>query len=650
MNKFAVLDDSDDEERVAKPVAVKEKPVKVKKTAAPAEVAAPAAPPSATNAGNGKSKEKEQNGEKSKSKAPDTVPENTRSNLKTKPQEKTTAAPVGDAEEGDPSKENVREAAEEVDLRKSKEKQAPKKPLADPGENSTERVALDGTISTFLQFIFNLLLQGRGEQHRGGRGPYGFGNVKQDALEAEKDPATAEPEIEAVDEAAAAVTDGEVAVPEPEGWGDGAEAAAEPAAPVPEPEPEPATFLLDDYLERLKESRARVLAKVEVKPELKVDMNAPAYAGLTVKAKDDLSSDAGKTKKDGKEKTKQEQQLLDATALTALTEEAAEEAVAATDRPRGAEEVEGAGPTPSSSLRRTSRSSADTDHLLDRLIFILQLRLSAYLWIFFDKYKKLQPRSLSHLSFGNFGFDLVSISISGIWVLALHYERPTTNWVMLLVQSSILCWAPTIIDYMLEICGVHSPSLEIVARASLYSSGFLNFLVFGMQDPHLQRSLVLIYYRLKKAFSLWSASTPVAQDESMTPTRYSSENLLKTERFLKRVGGVGERCVMFSSADEAGGRSRGKKHIYRFGKLSAEEKALLYVDRPDLDKSKMNDTSELCAAEATQPAPPLWSEEAVQGSNPDLDDAAEEVEGDDSSSDDEDPDDEDLTLLNEPLL
>lgn len=135
--------------------------------------------------------------------------------------------------------------------------------------------------------------------------------MKQDALEAEKDPATAEPEIEAVDEAAAAVTDGEVAVPEPEGWGDGAEAAAEPAAPVPEPEPEPATFLLDDYLERLKESRARVLAKVEVKPELKVDMNAPAYAGLTVKAKDDLSSDAGKTKKDGKEKTKQEQQLLD---------------------------------------------------------------------------------------------------------------------------------------------------------------------------------------------------------------------------------------------------------------------------------------------------------------------------------------------------
>lgn len=50
----------------------------------------------------------------------------------------------------------------------------------------------------------------------------------------------------------------------------------------------------------------------------------------------------------------------------------------------------------------------------------------------------------------------------------------------------ILCWAPTIFTYLLEICQVHSPVMEIVARASLYSSGFFNFLVFGMQvlcDP-----------------------------------------------------------------------------------------------------------------------------------------------------------------------
>ena len=51
---------------------------------------------------------------------------------------------------------------------------------------------------------------GRGELHRGGRGPFGAGNVKQDALEAEKNPALAEPEIEPVDEPAP-VADEEVA-------------------------------------------------------------------------------------------------------------------------------------------------------------------------------------------------------------------------------------------------------------------------------------------------------------------------------------------------------------------------------------------------------------------------------------------------------
>jgi hypothetical protein len=45
----------------------------------------------------------------------------------------------------------------------------------------------------------------------------------------------------------------------------------------------------------------------------------------------------------------------------------------------------------------------------------------------------------------------------------------------------IVCWAPTIIDYLAEVSGFHSPTLEIIARTSLYISGFLNFLVFGMQ-------------------------------------------------------------------------------------------------------------------------------------------------------------------------
>lgn len=45
----------------------------------------------------------------------------------------------------------------------------------------------------------------------------------------------------------------------------------------------------------------------------------------------------------------------------------------------------------------------------------------------------------------------------------------------------IVCWFPTIVDYAAELSGFNSPNLEILARTSLYISGFLNFLVFGMQ-------------------------------------------------------------------------------------------------------------------------------------------------------------------------
>ena len=60
------------------------------------------------------------------------------------------------------------------------------------------------------------LISGRGEQSKGGRGAHGFGNEGQEALEAEKDPASAAP---ATEEAAA-----------------GEEV---PAEPVVEAEPEP---------------------------------------------------------------------------------------------------------------------------------------------------------------------------------------------------------------------------------------------------------------------------------------------------------------------------------------------------------------------------------------------------------------------------
>jgi hypothetical protein len=45
----------------------------------------------------------------------------------------------------------------------------------------------------------------------------------------------------------------------------------------------------------------------------------------------------------------------------------------------------------------------------------------------------------------------------------------------------IVCWVPTVLNYAIEMIGFHNTVVEILARGCLYSSGFLNFLVFGMQ-------------------------------------------------------------------------------------------------------------------------------------------------------------------------
>lgn len=79
---------------------------------------------------------------------------------------------------------------------------------------------------TLILFYLSLTYSGRGEQSKGGRGAHGFGNVDQEALEAEKDPSSAAPATE-----------------------DGAEAEAT-AEPVVEAEPEPgmSTALLSVYV------------------------------------------------------------------------------------------------------------------------------------------------------------------------------------------------------------------------------------------------------------------------------------------------------------------------------------------------------------------------------------------------------------------
>lgn len=128
----------------------------------------------------------------------------------------------------------------------------------------------------------------------------------------------------------------------------------------------------------------------------------------------------------------------------------------------------------------------------------------------------------------------------------------------------ILCWIPTILQYVLEIAGFHSQMVEIVARTSLYASGFLNFLVFGMQDPHLKRSFDLMIHYCGCAFCciVLGLATP---------------NSLKSSDVEKMV--MFEEKTIVRNADLA----KDKKSIYRNRKLSREDKISLYKERPDLN-------------------------------------------------------------------
>jgi len=117
----------------------------------------------------------------------------------------------------------------------------------------------------------------------------------------------------------------------------------------------------------------------------------------------------------------------------------------------------------------------------------------------------------------------------------------------------IVCWTPTMVFYISELSGIHSALLEVLSRISLYLTGFLNFLVFGMQDPHLKRSLMVALYFF--GFG-WGDLKTTAVDKT----------------------------VMFGGdLSESADVSKDKKAIYRYHKLTKEDKLALYSARPDLD-------------------------------------------------------------------
>jgi hypothetical protein len=95
------------------------------------------------------------------------------------------------------------------------------------------------------------------------------------------------------------------------------------------------------------------------------------------------------------------------------------------------------------------------------------------------------------------------------------------------------------------------PALEIVSRSSLYLTGFFNFLVFGMQDPHLKKSFATIVSFGRRVLNIKEVDKSVMFEES----------------------------TITYNAD----LSKNKRSIYKYNKLTKEDKEILYEARPDLD-------------------------------------------------------------------
>jgi hypothetical protein len=138
----------------------------------------------------------------------------------------------------------------------------------------------------------------------------------------------------------------------------------------------------------------------------------------------------------------------------------------------------------------------------------------------------------------------------------------------------IVSWTPTIAHYTLEVCGIQSAALEVTARGSLYLTGFLNFLVFGMQDPHLSRALAVTLYYL----GCGACGGYYGADEDDTQGKATNLRIKEEQKSVMFTGHVED------NADIA----KDKKDIYKYHKLSEEDKALLYQNRPDLNPRLRN--------------------------------------------------------------
>lgn len=139
------------------------------------------------------------------------------------------------------------------------------------------------------------------------------------------------------------------------------------------------------------------------------------------------------------------------------------------------------------------------------------------------------------------------------------------------------CWTPTILFYLMQLCFENSAwieGFEVFARASILLTGFCNFLIFGMSDPHLRRSFAVVafYLGLNSVVSVW---LPVQSRPSPLSTRSLEERILKASDV--------EKSVMFQgNIPDSADKSSTKHESVRY-RLSESEKIELYSTRPDLD-------------------------------------------------------------------
>lgn len=224
MNIFSILDDSDNDEPVVKTT----KPVKEVKPVAAPKKDIPGAPPKAS-------------AKKDAAKTGDIKP-------KPAPKEKS-AAPAAAADPSEAPKEN------RAKTHKSRHGET-------RGGRGSAGEGKDGGKREFDRRSGT----GRGrEVSRDGRGPFGAGNHKQDALEAEKDPSKAEVKIDEV-----GTTDVEEA--------------------VAEPEPEDKTITLDDFMQKRKIEReeAQAVFAGDVKARA---ADKEVLAGLSKAGKEEYGSE-----------------------------------------------------------------------------------------------------------------------------------------------------------------------------------------------------------------------------------------------------------------------------------------------------------------------------------------------------------------------